>query len=313
MRANLYRAISATLTVTVMIAIADITNMKEIIYPVMAALTIGYWVVDKHVWCVSRRQLLILLVFGALCGTLIARYSPFSNMINIPIALCLAAIALFIARSTFFPTIATCLLPVMLHIQSWNYTATVFVLAFILISGQKVMEKYGWREKVIHLPHDESRKEELYKWIVIIFCVTLMGIFSIQLSIPYLILPPMVVCFTEMICSHASLKNRPFQILMLMILASCLGTVFRIIHLYIPIPQWICGGCIMIGMLLIFHLCGKYFAPAAALAILTLILPEEGIAWLPLQVALGSFMLIGIALFINHILERFKIITPTEN
>ena len=48
MRANLYRAISATLTVTVMIAIADITNMKEIIYPVMAALTIGYWVVDKH-------------------------------------------------------------------------------------------------------------------------------------------------------------------------------------------------------------------------------------------------------------------------
>lgn len=279
----------------------------------MAALTIGYWIVDKHVWCVSRRQLLILLTFGALCGTLITRYSPFSNMINIPIAFCMAAMALFMFRSTLFPTIATCLLPVMLNTRSWNYTIAVFVLAIILIIGQKIMEKYGWREKVIHLPHDESCKEELYKWIIIAFWVTLIGIFAIQLSIPYILLPPIVVCFTEMIRSHASLKNRPHQILMLMILASCLGTAFRIIHLYIPIPQWVCGGCIMIGMLFIFHLCGKYFAPAGALSILILILPEEGIAWVPLEVALGSFMLIGIALFMNHILERFKIITSIEN
>ena len=48
------RYICALLMILLMVGVSELMGEKEIIFPEMAALTIGMWIVDKKVWTVSR-------------------------------------------------------------------------------------------------------------------------------------------------------------------------------------------------------------------------------------------------------------------
>lgn len=47
-----------------MVGVSELMGEKEIIFPEMAALTIGMWIVDKKVWTVSRLKLVLLMSIG---------------------------------------------------------------------------------------------------------------------------------------------------------------------------------------------------------------------------------------------------------
>ena len=51
-----------------MVGVSELMGEKEIIFPEMAALTIGMWIVDKKVWTVSRLKLVLLMSIGAIVG-----------------------------------------------------------------------------------------------------------------------------------------------------------------------------------------------------------------------------------------------------
>lgn len=80
------RYLSALVMILLMIEVAELFNEKEIIFPEMAALTIGMWIVNKRVWRVKYWQMLLLMTLGACAGVLIVLYSPFSLIINVAIA-----------------------------------------------------------------------------------------------------------------------------------------------------------------------------------------------------------------------------------
>jgi hypothetical protein len=63
--------------ILLMIGVAEILQEKEIIFPEMAALTIGMWIVDKRVWRIKTGQMLLLMTLGACTGVLLVLYSPF--------------------------------------------------------------------------------------------------------------------------------------------------------------------------------------------------------------------------------------------
>ena len=67
----------ALLMILLMIGAAELLMEREIIFPEMAALTIGMWIVDKRVWQVSRASMVALMILGAVAGVCIVRYSPF--------------------------------------------------------------------------------------------------------------------------------------------------------------------------------------------------------------------------------------------
>ena len=50
------RYICALGMILLMVAVAEILHEKEILFPEMAALAIGMWIVDKRVWKVKRWQ-----------------------------------------------------------------------------------------------------------------------------------------------------------------------------------------------------------------------------------------------------------------
>lgn len=133
----------ALLMILLMIGAAELLMEREIIFPEMAALTIGMWIVDKRVWQVSRASMVALMILGAVTGVCIVRYSPFPLLVNLAFAFIFTAVCLTLFRATLVPQISACMLPVLLGTESWVYPVAVLVMSVIVVGGQG-----GWRKLV---------------------------------------------------------------------------------------------------------------------------------------------------------------------
>ena len=63
------RYLYALLMISAMVGLSEATGEKEIIFPEMAALTTGMWIVDKRVWQISKFQFIPLMTLGAVSYT----------------------------------------------------------------------------------------------------------------------------------------------------------------------------------------------------------------------------------------------------
>lgn len=78
-----FRSIISVIIVALMLAVSECFEQKEILFLEMAALTIGYLIVDKHVWRFSRWQFVILMTLGATGATIVSVCSPFPFYIKL--------------------------------------------------------------------------------------------------------------------------------------------------------------------------------------------------------------------------------------
>ena len=79
-KAKKIRYVFSVFMVILMVGLAEWAGEKEIIFPEMAALTIGMWVIDKRVWKVRRWQMIWMMTAGGLqefvsCVILLCRCS----------------------------------------------------------------------------------------------------------------------------------------------------------------------------------------------------------------------------------------------
>lgn len=293
----LKRYISALGMITLMVGIAELSREKEIIFPEMAALTIGMWIVGKRVWVVGKKQMVCLMTVGAVAGTLIASYSPLPLLINLMAAFSFAAACLLISGTTLIPLISACMLPVLLKTETWIYPAAVFCMSLLVAGGQKLMEKYGLRQPLPPVVTETQRKQDLIRWLKIAASIAVISALALSTSNPYFILPPLIVTYVEFVNSKAGFRNRPVQTWLILVSASAIGTGFQWLGCYyFQLPQTVVVIGICFCVFMIFVQTGKVFAPAGALALIPAILPEEGLLWLPLQAATGAALFITIAM-----------------
>lgn len=92
-----------------------------------------------------------------------------------------------------------------------------------------------------------------------------------------MILPPLIVTFTEMATSKAGFRNRPVQVFFVLVTAAALGVVSQVAGHALHLPGSIVALFIFGCLLLLFEWRGKYFAPAGALGIIPLLLPAENL------------------------------------
>ncbi|MFR4046307.1 MAG: hypothetical protein ACLTZU_15605 [Odoribacter splanchnicus] len=85
--------------ILLMTGVAEILHEKEIIFPEIAALIIGMWIVDKRVWHIEAGQMLMTL---ARTGVLLVLYSSFPLVVNVAIAFLFAGLSLLFTRTTLF-------------------------------------------------------------------------------------------------------------------------------------------------------------------------------------------------------------------
>lgn len=290
-----------------MVGVAEWTDEKEIIFPEMVALMIGLLLVDKRVWQVQRWQIIFLMSLGALAGIGIVLYSPFSFLANLCIAFTFAGTCLLASRTTLIPLISACVLPVLLHTESIIYPVTVLLMSILAVSGQKILERLGIRGQLSAIQYRKSGVKDIGRWFILLGFVGFISSIALYLGYSYLILPPLMVTFAEIVNSKAGFRNRPTQVFLFLVTAATLGTVFQIIgYYYLHLPETIVAFCITATLFLIFEWTGKYFAPAGALAFIPLLLPREGLEWLPLQAAIGAALFITIAMLVFQRCYQWK-------
>nr|WP_285947779.1 HPP family protein [Bacteroides intestinalis] len=127
------------------------------------------------------------------------------------------------------------------------------------------------------------------------------AVFSMSVSVVLvqIILPPLMVTFVEMVNSKAGFKNRPTQVFLFLTTVATLGTVLQIVgHHHLHLPESIVTLTIAAILFLIFEWTGKYFAPSGALAFIPMLLPQEGLAWVPLEASIGVALFITIAMVV---------------
>lgn len=290
-----------------MVGVAEWTGEKEILFPEMVALTIGLLLVDKRVWNVQRWQIVLLMSLGALVGIGIVRYSPWPVLANLCLAFAFAVFCLWSSRTTLIPLISACVLPVLLHTESLVYPVTVFSMSVWVVLGQKLLERYGIRGKMPAVLPRKQRMKDLERWLILVCFVGIISGIALYMGYPYLVLPPLMVTFAEIVHSKAGFRNRPTQVFLFLVTAATWGTACQIIgYYYFHLPETLIAFCIAVFLFLLFEWTGKFFAPAGALAFIPLLLPREGLEWLPLQAAIGAALFITIAMVVFQQCYRWK-------
>ncbi len=301
------RYILSLLLILLMVGVAEWTDEKEVLFPEMVALTIGLLLVDKRVWNVKRWQIVLLMSVGAIAGISIVRYSPWPYLSNLCLAFAFAGFCLLVSRTTLIPLISACVLPVLLHTESIVYPVTVFAMSVLAVAGQKILEKFNIRRQLPAIQHRKQGVKDIGRWVILSGFVGFISGIALYMDYPYLILPPLMVTFAEFVHSKAGFRNRPTQVFLFLVTAATLGTACQIIgYYYFHLPETVVAFSIAVILFLIFEWTGKYFAPAGALAFIPLLLPREGLIWLPLQAAVGAALFIATALIVFQRCYQWK-------
>ena len=141
--------IISLLTAVLMTLASELTGEKEIIFPEITALAIGYIVAEKRSWHVNSIRIVVLITLCAIAGVLIVR-SRFAGILpEILIAFALCQLIFMYSGTTFAPFVSAVILPIMMQTESFVYPASAFVLTLIIVALHTLFLKCGIRSGLI--------------------------------------------------------------------------------------------------------------------------------------------------------------------
>ena len=284
----LFREASVILVGMLMVGVARLLNRQEFIFPELAALSIGCLVIVKRVWCVDRWRTVVLLTGAALLGTLLFYSSlPF-----------VAKVALgFSGVSLLLILLSACLLPLVLNESSWVYPLAVFLLALLLVGMQWLMEKLHLRTALPFRPVARTVHERIIRAVYLLIVVTIVVSVAAFFEQRFFILPPLIVLFVEFSRPEAGLRKAPFLITVLMAVAALLGNFGKLfLEPFLGLSPVLSMGSVLLLLFVVFSTSKRYFAPAAAIAVLPQILQQDNWYLFPIEVTLATALFIAIAL-----------------
>lgn len=297
----------AILLVLAMFVIADSTGQKEIIFPEIAALALGAWIMEKSPWPGADFHFWFSPSLAALTGILIVRYVIYSPFFMIIAAFFLVVLQLKLSRSAVLPSISAAILPIITRSESWWYPLSVCVLTGIIALGRAYFNRRtpgndsaagtfdGKKEKAW------SPRERLH-WGKLLAGVTLVTAVAVGFDFTFMVAPPLIVAFVELSKPGGALRDKAGRAFIVLVLAAFSGVSWLyLIHTVFHLPIWISACFSTSTVFLLYHAFRLPFPPAVAIALLPAILPEDILLLYPVQVLAGSagFVVLSKACFGN--------------
>lgn len=305
-RSPLLRSSAVVLFLTVMAVVAEITNQREIIFPEAGALCVGLWLMPKAVWNVRIRQVPLLLTAAALIGLGINLLLPVCFEVRFAVAFCTVALMLRMVRCNMFPVVSAAMLPVLIGTTSWVYPVSVLTISLLLAVGR------------VWLPQTDRTEHHPYNWLHWLKLAAALCLFlaieyvlttlnskltpsnaSHFTTLNYTMVPPLVVTMIEFANRKSGFRERPWTIWGLIVAAAVVGTAAEWgLHRTIGLPMAVGTLLSAVAMLLLFRRF-KPFAPALAIAMVPMILPDTALLWFPMLAAVGGAYFIGAGMKIH--------------
>ena len=285
--------VCTVLLVALMTLSSEMLHEKEIIFPEITALAVGYMVAPKRSWKVNGRRMLLLITTCALAGVGIVRYSGLQVYTEMMIAFSIAQILFMYSGTTFAPFVSAIVLPVMLQTESLIYPAAAFVLTLLVILFHKWFLVNGLREDNEYVPVMLNSKDDWIDAVLRIICVAVIAFAAIKSGFKFIVAPPLLVAFTEFSRPRNKTRNKPIKTIAVITLCSVIGALSRyMLSVKMEMPLTVSAIAATCIMLAVIYFSGMYMPPVGAITMLAMIIPEESIFSYPVQIFVGSCLIV---------------------
>lgn len=189
--------------------LSAIMGSKEMIFPEVAALLLGYWVREHHVWQAYGWQVPLLMTLAAVLGVAIVRYLPLHLFLQLSVGYLFLAILVSLLRIPLLPALSAVLLPILIHTTTWRYPLAVAILTTIIPIGT-------WLWRCLHLQEPTQQRDtptatilqDLIVWGKNYLLLTPLLLVATIGNMPYLIAPPLLVVFLELTKREMKFRQR---------------------------------------------------------------------------------------------------------
>ena len=289
--------------VTAMAAAAEFSAEKEILFPEIAAISAGALISPEFAWNTSTKKLFVFIIAGAILG-MATVLLPVPLLIQMPIAFLVATLLFQFSGTTFAPMISAVVLPVMLGTKTPVYIVSASVLTLLILVLRKILEKMdicsAIKYKPVEFPDKHILVQSMLRWIIgssIIITALISGV-------KFAAAPPLLVAFTEFMKRDSKAVKSPVITTIMITGCAFIGALMRYIFIAADADAYIAAGLTMLFVCILMRTTGRYLPPAAALSILTFLIPETSLIIYPLQIAAGTLAFMSIALVYKHITEK---------
>lgn len=290
---NIIPYISTLFLVGLMVGIAELLNEKEIIFPEITALTVGYMVAQKRSWKVNGKRMLLLITICVTVGVLIVRYSGLALFPQMIIAFSFAQILFMFSGTTFAPFVSAIVLPVMMQTKSFIYPISAVVLTILVIGFHQLYLKMKIREDEEYIPVMLNSKDDIIDTALRVVCVAIVGFVAIYFNYKFIIAPPLLVAFTEFSRPRNKVRNKPIKTVLVITGCALVGSLSRyLLTIKLELPLTVSALIATLIMLLILTYTKMYMPPVGAITILSMIIPESSVITYSLQIFVGSVVII---------------------
>lgn len=290
---NIIPYISTLLLVGLMVGIAELLNEKEIIFPEITALAVGYMVAQKRSWKVNGKRMLLLITICATVGVLIVRYSGLTLFPQMIIAFSFAQILFMFSGTTFAPFVSAIVLPVMMQTKSFIYPISAVVLTILVIGFHQLFLKMKIREDEEYIPVMLNSKDDIIDTALRIVCVAIVGFVAIYFNYKFIIAPPLLVAFTEFSRPRNKVRNKPIKTVLVITGCALVGSLSRyLLTIKLELPLTVSALIATLIMLLILTYTKMYMPPVGAITILSMIIPQSSVITYSIQIFVGSVVII---------------------
>ncbi len=133
--------ITAVAVTAIMIIAAVVIKEKEIIFPEIAAIAIGWLAAPKKSWKVNEFQMIFMIAVCAFAGIAIVRYLNADIKIQIILSFIFAQTVYLISNTTFMPAISAAILPVLLQTETVIYPLSAIIFTALVCAAGRLTDK----------------------------------------------------------------------------------------------------------------------------------------------------------------------------
>lgn len=280
--------LTAMLLVGGMAAASELLQNREIIFPEIAAIAAGALLTPKRAWNTDSRRMFLSIAVCAVLGVLIVRLCPFGTALQMCIAFAVAQVLFLCSRTTFAPMISAIVLPVLLQTESPVYIAAAVILTALILLSRAALIRLNI---LTDTPYEKLPLPDRAAYGSMLLC-TALGICWILLSqamhLPFLAAPPLLVAFTEFRKPDSVSRRDPLRVILLLTACAAAGTLLRmLLCVRLGAPLFAAAVLTIAAAYGIMRAMKLTLPPAAAIAILADLIPQEALPHFPAQIACG--------------------------
>ncbi len=271
---------------------ADLIGEKEIIFPEIAALSIGCFLAPNLNWRTSYVRMIVCIEICAAAGVGIVVLTSLPLWVQVSLAFVIGQVVFILSRTSLAPMISAIVLPVLLQTKSPVYLIATLALTVCVVAIRLLLEISSIKEKNEFIPVPAPIAADRRAFVFRTIFVAVLAYICLKLGLKFIIAPPLLVAFTELSKTDCPAAKCKPKVVLLVSLCAFAGAAMRfILVMKCALSPAVAALAIGILVIILVRSFGLYFPPAGAMAVLALLIPDSAVLPYTAEVALGITIL----------------------